>query len=244
MWQLPTWRAERAEAVCLPLSACGLPWRRLSERTASPHKCSPFLPASAPPPTPAARAAPSSSLLPALLAFPRSPHLPFLPTGVRAQAASIRTQPAALHETARKRNAHRRRLLCHDVLDARAHLTLATEHSSRAMLADVLSRLHEHSCIAAHIYCRHTCIAAHLWADAWDAVGFVPRPARAGLGWALPLNGCSQGLVVRGIIRHTPLHPVLYLSYKVFSKVSNSLPIHQCFPTASPYGAQSGGWIG
>ena len=80
--------------------------------------------------------------------------------------------------------------------------------------------------LQAHIHCRHTCIAAHLWADAWDAVGHVPRPARAGLGWALPLNGCSQGLVVRGIIPPCTLSYICHMkSYQRCQTVYQSINI-------------------
>jgi hypothetical protein len=105
----------------------------------------------------------------------------------------------------------------------------------------------------AQMHCRHTCIAgthalqAHLhcsthWADAWGAVDLYPYLQERGWDGYRPLNGCSQGLVVRGI---SPPEPCLYTCHtKVFSKVSNSPPIHQYFPAASPYGAQPGGWIG
>jgi hypothetical protein len=53
--------------------------------------------------------------------------------------------------------------------------------------------------MAAHMHCRHTCNAAHN-GQMLCCFGFVPIPARAGMGWAPLLNGCSQGLVVRGII--------------------------------------------
>ena len=105
-----------------------------------------------------------------------------------------------------------------------------------------------HACgaVLAQMLCRHTCIAGthalqHTLGRCMWCCGLVPIPARAGMGWIPPLNGCSQGLVVRGVAPCT----LSYICHtKVFSKVSNSLPIHQYFPTASPYGAQSGGWIG
>ena len=103
-----------------------------------------------------------------------------------------------------------------------------------------------HACgaVLAQMLCRHTCIAGthalqHTLGRCMWCCGLVPIPARAGMGWIPPLNGCSQGLVVRGVAPCT----LSYICHtKVFSKVSNSLPIHQYFPTASPYGAQSGGW--
>ena len=65
----------------------------------------------------------------------------------------------------------------------------------------------KHSCNAAHI-----CNAAHMQCSTscgqrCCCCGFVLSPARAGLGWAPPLNGCSQGLVVRG---NSPPEPCLY----------------------------------
>ena len=89
---------------------------------------------------------------------------------------------------------------------------------------------------------QHTCIAAHPGGRCHVAVDLYPYLQERGWDGYRPLNGCSQGLVVRGI---SPPEPCLYTCHtKVFSKVSNSLPIHQYFPAASPYGAQSGGWIG
>ena len=79
----------------------------------------------------------------------------------------------------------------------------------------------EHTCIAAHMHCRHTCIAAHI-GQMLCCCGFVPRPARAGLGWAPPLNGCSQGLVVRGICPLSPVFIFVFLFViKSLIKVSN-----------------------
>ena len=92
-----------------------------------------------------------------------------------------------------------------------------------------------HRCFAGTHALQHT-LGRCMW-----CCGLVPIPARAGMGWIPPLNGCSPGLVVRGVAPCT----LSYICHtKVFSKVSNSLPIHQYFHTASPYGAQSGGWIG
>ena len=88
-----------------------------------------------------------------------------------------------------------------------------------------------HRCFAGTHALQHT-LGRCMW-----CCGLVPIPARAGMGWIPPLNGCSQGLVVsRGVAPCT----LSYICHtKVFSKVSNSLPIHQYFPTASPYGARS-----
>ena len=68
-WQLPTWRPESDAAVCLPPFACGHTWRHRSTRTrtASPHLCSPFPPASTSPPKPASRTTPP------FLSYLRSP---------------------------------------------------------------------------------------------------------------------------------------------------------------------------
>ena len=161
-----------------------------------------------------------------------------------AQATAIRTRPAALHETAGtfpRAHAHGRRLSYAATSWTHAHMFYGLAAEQQQTNAGMLCRLGGPTCIAGtHVLQAHM-LCSTPWADAvwlWN----VLRPARAGLGWALPLNGCSQGLVVRGI---SPPEPCLYTCHtKVFSKVSNSLPIHQYFPAASPYGAQPGGWIG
>ena len=80
-----------------------------------------------------------------------------------------------------------------------------------------------------------------LWADVLE-LWICTQTCKSGAGMGTTLKWMLARASGQG--DHTPLHPVLYLSYKVFSKVSNSLLIHQYFPTALPYGAQSGGWIG
>ena len=139
------------------------------------------------------------------------------------------------------RNAHRRRLVCAATPGCKRTSLMCWQQSYSSPLLACSAGSMSSAALQAHMYCRHTCIAAHL-GQMQCCCGFVLSPARAGLGWTPPLNGCSQGLVVRGII--PPCTLSLKCHTKVFSKVSNSLPIHQYFPAASPYGAQSGGWIG
>ena len=93
------------------------------------------------------------------------------------------------------------------------------------------------------MHCRHTCIAAHtgqmhvlLWTCTHTCKSGDGMGTATTLKWMLA-RARDQG-------EYVPLSPVFLLSYRVFSKVLNSLAIHQYFPTASPYGAQSGGWIG
>ena len=139
------------------------------------------------------------------------------------------------------RNAHRRRLSCAATPGCTRTSLMCCQQSYSSPLLACSAGSMSSAALQAHMYCRHTCIAAHL-GQMQCCCGFVLSPARAGLGWTPPLNGCSQGLVVRGI---SPPEPCLYTCHTtVFSKVSNSLPIHQYFPAASPYGAQPGGWIG
>ena len=64
-----------------------------------------------------------------------------------------------------------------------------------------------HACgaVLAQMLCRHTCIAGthalqHTLGRCRCCCGLVPIPARAGMGWTLPLNRCSQELAVRGTI--------------------------------------------
>ena len=97
----------------------------------------------------------------------------------------------------------------------------------------------------------HTCSAgthvlqAHMhcstpWADVvW--LWICTQTCKSGSGMGTTLKWMLARASGQGA--HSPLLPVFQMSYKVFSKVSDSLPIHQYFPAASPYGAQSGGWI-
>ena len=117
---------------------------------------------------------------------------------------------------------------------------LAAEHrpqqSSPAALSSGSTLALQHTCFAGTHALQHTLGRCNA------AVDLYPYLQERGWDGYRPLNGCSQGLVVRGI---SPPEPCLYTCHtKVFSKVSNSPPIHQYFPAASPYGAQPGGWIG
>ena len=131
-------------------------------------------------------------------------------------------------------------LPCRDTRADSAHIDWAgsrAQQSSPAALSSGSTLALQHTCFAGTHALQHTIGQMHgLLLDLY------PYLQERGWDGYRPLNGCSQGLVVRGI---SPPEPCLYTCHtKVFSKVSNSLPIHQYFPAASPYGAQPGGWIG
>ena len=116
---------------------------------------------------------------------------------------------------------------CRDTQAASVHVS-GLQCSAIPCCCPVLSRLQQHSCIAAHMHCSTP------WGQMLCCCGLVPIPARAGMGWTLPLNRCSQELAAMG----QSFYLSLYLSYKVLSKCQ-TVPDHQYFPTASPYGAQN-----
>ena len=158
--------------------------------------------------------------------------------GLSTQAIAVHVRPATLDESAAASSLASPMgagTQCRDTQAASVHVT-GLQCSAIPCCCPVLSRLQQHSCIAAHMHCRHTCIAAHPGGRCHVAVDLYPYLQERGWDGYRPLNGCSQGLVVRGI---SPPEPCLYTCHtKVFSKVSNSPPIHQYFPAASPYGAQ------
>ena len=86
-------------------------------------------------------------------------------------------------------------LPCRDTRADSVHTGLAEKHN-RALLmlcAGCESTLAlQHTCIAG------THVLLHTSGQMLCCCGVVLSPARAGLGWTPPLNGCPQGLVVRG----------------------------------------------
>ena len=197
-----------------------------------------------PPPAPPPRSLPPTPLLHSFPAFAPRSLSSFVPSDVRStQATAVLARPAELNESAA---ASSRALLpgagfpCRDTRAASVHFVdwagSRAQQSSAAALSSGSTPALQHTCIAGTHALQHTLGRCDV------AVDLYPYLQKRGWDGHRPLNGCPQGLVVRGI---SPPEPCLYTCHtKVLSKVSNSPPIHQYFPAASPYGAQPGGWIG
>jgi hypothetical protein len=100
--------------------------------------------------------------------------------------------------------------ICRDTQDASVQVTGLAAVLSKLMLMScaehILQLALQHTCNAGtHMQCSTSC------GQMLCCCGFVPIPARAGMGWTLPLNRCSQGLVVRGICPLSPVFLIVFL---------------------------------
>ena len=121
--------------------------------------------------------------------------------------------------------------------DARmhAHISHGLAAELQQSIAGLFCRQYELSCIAgthvlqAHMHCSTP------WADAM-LLWICTQSCKSGAGMDTTLKWMLARARGQGVAPCT----LSYICHtKVFSKVSNSLPIHQYFPTASPYGARS-----